>query len=79
MQNYDDLLQRRLRHLKVIHDRSSRAVWVEFRYEKRPCFSRELIEEVCTVQRSIRRAAQSGYHEEGIQPGWRPGLLHRAD
>ena len=64
MQNYDDLLQRRLRHLKVIHDRSSRAVWVEFKYEKRPCFSRELIEEVCTVQRSIRQAAQLGYREK---------------
>ena len=63
MQNYDDLLQRRLRHLKVRHDLSSRAIWVDFKYEKRPCFSRELIEEVCTVQRSIRRAAQSGYHE----------------
>ena len=63
MQNYDDLLQRRLRHLKVIHDRPSRAVWVEFRYEKRPCFSRELIEEVWMVQRSIRQAAQSGYQE----------------
>jgi DSF synthase len=63
MQNYDDLLQRRLRHLKVSHDRSSKAVWVEFKYEKRPCFSRELIEEVWAVQRSIRRAAQSGYQE----------------
>ena len=63
MQNYDDLLQRRLRHLKVSHDRSTRAVWVEFKYEKRPCFSRELIEEVWAVQRSIRRAAQSGYQE----------------
>jgi len=63
MQNYDDLLQRRLRHLKVSHDRSTRAVWVEFKYDKRPCFSRELIEEVWAVQRSIRRAAQSGYQE----------------
>jgi DSF synthase len=61
MQIYDDLLQRRLRHLKVSHDRSSRAIWVEFKYEKRPCFSRELIEDVWTVQRSIRQAAQSGY------------------
>jgi len=63
MQNYDDLLQRRLRHLKVSYDRASRAVWVEFKYEKRPCFSRELIEDVWTVQRSIRQAAQSGYQE----------------
>ena len=63
MQLYDDLIQRRLRHLKVSHDRSSRAVWVEFKYDKRPCFSRELIEDIWTVQRSIRQAAQSGYQE----------------
>ena len=63
MQIYDDLIQRRLRHLKVSHDRSSRAVWVEFKYDNRPCFSRELIEDVWTVQRSIRQAAQSGYQE----------------
>jgi len=64
MQIYDDLIQRRLRHLKVSHDRSSRAVWVEFKYDKRPCFSRELVEDVWTVQRSIRQAAQSGYQED---------------
>ena len=63
MQLYDDLIQRRLRHLKVSHDRSSRALWVEFKYYKRPCFSRELIEDIWTVQRSIRHAAQSGYQE----------------
>jgi DSF synthase len=63
MHIYDDLIQRRLQHLKVSHDPSSRAVWVEFKYDKRPCFSRELIEDVWTVQRSIRQAAQSGYQE----------------
>ena len=63
MQNYDDLLQRRLRHLKIRLDQSARAVWVEFKYEKRPCFSRGMIEDVWTVQRSIRQAAQSGYQE----------------
>jgi len=63
MQIYDDLIQRRLRHLKVSHDRSLRAVWVEFKYDKRPCFTRELIEDVWIVQRSIRQAAQSGYEE----------------
>ena len=63
MQIYDDLIQRRLRHLRVSHDRSSSAVWVEFKYDKRPCFSRELIEDVWTAQRSIRQAAQSGYQE----------------
>ena len=63
MQIYDDLIQRRLRHLKVSHDRSLRAVWVEFKYDKRPCFTRELIEDVWIVQRSIRQAAHSGYEE----------------
>lgn len=63
MQIYDDLIQRRLQHLRVSHDRSSRAIWVEFKYDKRPCFSRELIEDIWTVQRSIRQAAQSGYLE----------------
>ena len=63
MQDYDDLLQRRLHHLKVSHDCSSRAIWVEFKYENRPCFSREMIEDVWTVQRSIRQAALSGYQE----------------
>lgn len=63
MQNYDDLLQRRLHHLKVSHDCARRAIWVEFKYENRPCFSRELLEDVWTVQRSIRQAALSGYEE----------------
>lgn len=63
MQDYDDLLQRRLHHLKVSHDCASRAIWVEFKYENRPCFSRELIDDVWTVQRSIRQAALSGYRE----------------
>jgi len=60
MQNYDDLLQRRLRHLKVSHDRSTRAVWVEFKYDKRPCFSRELIEEVCS--RATRKTVKTDFY-----------------
>ena len=36
---------------------------LNFIYEKRPCFSRELLEDVWTVQRSIRQAALSGYQE----------------
>ena len=63
MKIFDGLLQRRLRHLKVSHDCSSRAMWVEFKYEKRPCFSRELLEDVWTVQRFIRQAAVSGFQE----------------
>jgi len=63
MQLYDALLQRRLRCLKVNHDQVSRSVWVEFVYERQPCFSIELIEDVWAVKRSIQQAAQIGYRE----------------
>lgn len=61
MEIYDDLLQRRLDHLKVKYDRPTRSVWVEFKYEGPPCFSVKLLEEIETVQRSIRQAVQVGY------------------
>lgn len=61
MSNFDDLLQRRLQHLSVSYDHSSRAVWVEFKYDKRPCFTSGLLEDVGTVQRSIKQTAQAGY------------------
>ena len=63
MQLFDVLLQRRLRHLKVSHDQVLRSVWIEFIYERQPCFSAELIEDVWTVKHSIQQAAQNGYHE----------------
>ena len=63
MQLFDALLQRRLRHLKVGYDQTSRSIWVEFVYERQPCFSVEMIEDFWTVQRSIRQLAQNGYRE----------------
>jgi DSF synthase len=58
LKSYDTLLQRRLHHLEVRHDYAARAVWVEFKYRKQPCFTRELLDDVWTVQRSIRETAQ---------------------
>jgi DSF synthase len=62
LDRYDDLLQRRLRHLDVSYDQSSRAIWVEFKYNSRPCFTTALIDDVRSVQHSIRETAQAEYH-----------------
>jgi DSF synthase len=61
LNGFDDLLQRRLRHLQVTYDNNSRAIWVEFKYQNRPCFSRGLLDDLSTVQRSIKQVAQTGY------------------
>jgi DSF synthase len=58
-----ELLQRRLRNLKVTLDGSHRAVWVEFKYSGRPCFSTDLLDDVSKAQRAIRQAANLGYSE----------------
>ncbi len=58
-----DLLQHRVRHLKVTRDAPLRAVWVEFNYDGRPCFTSELLEDVWAVQRTIRQAVISGYQQ----------------
>jgi DSF synthase len=58
-----ELLQRRLGNLKVTLDSSHRAVWVEFNYTGRPCFSTALLDDVSKAQRAIRQAAQLGYKE----------------
>lgn len=63
METQTELLQHRLRHLKVTRDLSLRAVWVEFKYDGRPCFTRELLEDVRTVQRSIRQSVVAGYQQ----------------
>ena len=63
LNSQDDLLQRRLHHLKVTNDSSSRAIWIEFKYRNRPCFSRGLLEDVARVQRYIQQVAQAGYRE----------------
>ena len=59
-----ELLQRRLGNLKVTLDSSYRAVWVEFDYNGRPCFSTELLEDVSKTQRAIRHAVYAGYREK---------------
>jgi DSF synthase len=61
LNGFDDLLQRRLRHLQVTYDNNCRAIWVEFIYQNRPCFSRGLLDDLSTVQRSIKQIAHSGY------------------
>jgi DSF synthase len=58
-----DLLQRRLRHLRVTRDPSLQAVWVEFEYAGRPCFTTELLEDVSVVQHSIRQTVLAGIHQ----------------
>jgi DSF synthase len=58
-----DLLQPDVRHLKVTWDPALRAVWVEFKYDGRPCFTPELIEDVWAVQRFIRQTVLSGYQQ----------------
>jgi len=62
LESYDDLLQRRLRHLDVSYDRTARAIWVEFKYISRPCFTNALLEDVRIVQHSIKETAQAEYH-----------------
>jgi DSF synthase len=59
-----ELLQRRLNNLKVTLEGSYRAVWVEFKYNGRPCFSTDLLEDVSNVQRAIGLAVQAGYREK---------------
>jgi DSF synthase len=63
LKSYDDLLQRRLRHVNVTHDTASRAVWVEFKYKERPCFTTELLDDVWAAQRSISKTAKAEYRE----------------
>jgi len=58
-----ELLQRRLANLKVTLDSSSRAVWVEFKYNDNPCFTSALLDDVSIAQRAIRQAAQAGYYD----------------
>lgn len=63
MEIYDDLLERRLDNLRVKYDSPTRSVWVEFKYTGTPCFTPKLLDEIWTVQRSIRQAAQLGYRD----------------
>ena len=63
LKSYDDLLQRRLRHVNVRHDPATRTVWVEFKYKKRPCFTVELLGDVWAAQRSISKIVKAEYRE----------------
>jgi DSF synthase len=54
----DDVLQRRLRHLKVTGDPARRAVWIEFRFNGRPCFTPDLLDDLMVAQHSICQTAQ---------------------
>ncbi|MGB7931496.1 MAG: crotonase/enoyl-CoA hydratase family protein [Gammaproteobacteria bacterium] len=63
MSGFNDLLQRRLRHLRVAYDQNSRAVWVEFKYQHRPCFSRGMLDDLSTVQRVIKQIVYTGYRQ----------------
>jgi DSF synthase len=63
LSGFDDLLQRRLRHLQVAYDQNSRAVWVEFKYHHRPCFSRGLLDDLSTVQRVVKQIVHTGYRQ----------------
>jgi len=61
LNGFDEFLQRRLRHVQVTYDDNSRAIWVEFKYQNRPCFSRGLLDDLATVQRSVKQIAHTGY------------------
>ena len=63
MEGFDGLLQRRLRHLQVAYDHQSRAVWVEFKYKHRPCFSRGLLDDLSTVQRFIKQTVHTNHRQ----------------
>ena len=59
-----DLLQRQLNNVDVFRDTSFPAVWVEFKYTGRPCFSTGLLKDLRTVQHAIRQTARTGYEQK---------------
>jgi len=60
-QSASRFLQRRLQNLRISDDDDSHAVWLEFSYSGRPCFSTELLEDIRTAQHAIRQSAQVQY------------------
>lgn len=54
-------LQRRLHNLRIHDDDGAHAVWLEFQYSGRPCFSTALLEDIRTAQHAIRQSAQVQY------------------
>lgn len=59
----DDLLDRRLRQVKIDRDASNRAAWVELNYIGRPCFSTEVLADIRAAQYVIRQIARAGYEQ----------------
>ena len=62
----DELLQRRLQHLKVSRDTASHSIWIEFKYGERPCCTPALLNEIQYVQRSTQQTAVSEY-QDGLE------------
>lgn len=62
----DDLLDRRLRNVRVNRDDSNHAVWVELSYTGRPCFSAEILADIRAAQHFIRETARAGF-EQGAE------------
>lgn len=57
-------LQRRLQNLQIRDDDISHAVWLEFNYSGRPCFSTALLEDIRAAQHAIRQSAQVQYAQD---------------
>jgi len=60
----DVFLRDRLSRVRITDDRSLRAVWVEFNYSGRPCFSTALLDEIQVAQKLIRQTALAGYEHD---------------
>ena len=58
MQSGIQFLQRRLHNLRIRDDDALHAVWLEFDYSGRPCFSTALLEDIRAAQNTIRQTAQ---------------------
>jgi DSF synthase len=56
-----DLLDRRLRTIRLDRDDANRTVWVEFLYPDRPCFSADVLADIRTAQHAIRQTARQEY------------------
>ena len=56
-----DLLDRRLRNIRIDRDDANRTVWVELHYPGRPCFSAEVLADVRAAQHAIRQTARLEY------------------
>ena len=53
-----------LSQVQLADDRSLRAVWVNMKYDGRPCFSTRLLKEMQAAQKLIRQTALAGYEHD---------------